>query len=56
MRELRDGLAKLGGLEVSDDAIRRSIAVYNENRRWVNRVYDFRADFPWKRRPPRSTC
>ena len=48
MRELRDGLAKLGGREVSDDDIRRSIAVYNENRHWVNRVYDFRADFPWK--------
>ena len=48
MRELRDGLAKLGGREVSNDDIRRSIAVYNENRRWVNRVYDFRSDFPWK--------
>lgn len=48
MRELRDGLAKLGGREVSDDDMRRSIAVYNENRRWVNRVYDFRSDFPWK--------
>jgi benzoyl-CoA reductase subunit C len=48
MRELRDGLAKLGGREVSDGDIRRSIAVYNENRRWVNRVYDFRSDFPWK--------
>ena len=48
MRELRDGLAKLGGREVSDDDMRRSIAVYNENRLWVNRVYDFRAAFPWK--------
>jgi benzoyl-CoA reductase subunit C len=48
MRELRDGLANLGGREISDDDIRCSIAVYNENRRWVNRVYDFRADFPWK--------
>jgi len=48
MRELRDGLANLGGREVSDDDMRRSIAVYNENRRWVNRVYDFRSDFPWK--------
>ena len=48
MRELRDGLAKLAGREVTDDDIRRSIAVYNENRRWVNRVYDFRSDFPWK--------
>jgi benzoyl-CoA reductase subunit C len=48
MRELRDGLAKLAGREVADDDIRRSIAVYNENRRWVNRVYDFRSAFPWK--------
>jgi benzoyl-CoA reductase subunit C len=48
MRELRDGLARLAGREVSDGDIRRSIAVYNENRRWVNRVYDFRSDFPWK--------
>ena len=48
MRELRDGLAKLAGREVSDDDIRRSIVVYNENRRWVNQVYDFRAAFPWK--------
>ena len=48
MRELRDGLASLAGREVADDDIRRSIAVYNENRKWVNRVYDFRSDFPWK--------
>jgi benzoyl-CoA reductase subunit C len=48
MRELRDGLAKLAGREVTDDDIRRSIVVYNENRLWVNRVYDFRANFPWK--------
>ena len=48
LRELRDGLANLAGREVTDDDIRRSIAVYNENRLWVNKVYDFRADFPWK--------
>ena len=48
MRELRDGLAELAGREVSGGDIRRSIAVYNENRRWVNRVYDFRSDSPWK--------
>jgi benzoyl-CoA reductase subunit C len=48
MRELRDGLANLAGREVTDDDLRRSIAVYNENRKWVNRVYDFRSSFPWK--------
>ncbi len=48
MRELRDGLANLAGREVTDDDLRRSISVYNENRRWVTQVYDFRAAFPWK--------
>jgi len=48
LRELRDGLANLAGREVSDNDIRRSIAIYNENRLWVNKVYDFRAAFPWK--------
>lgn len=48
LRELRDGLAKLGGREISDEDLRRSIGVYNENRRWVNKVYDFRSEFPWK--------
>jgi benzoyl-CoA reductase subunit C len=48
LRELREGLGKLAGREVTDDDIRRSIAVYNENRRVVNEVYDFRAAAPWK--------
>ena len=48
LREFRKGLEALAGREITDGEIRRSIAVYNENRRWVNRVYDFRADFPWK--------
>lgn len=48
LRELLDGLGKLGGRKVSDDDLRRSIGVYNENRECVNRVYDFRAAHPWK--------
>ena len=48
LRELREGLGKLAGREVTDDDIRRSIAVYNENRRAVNEVYDFRSATPWK--------
>ncbi|MGE5753975.1 MAG: benzoyl-CoA reductase subunit C [Deltaproteobacteria bacterium] len=48
LRELRGGLERLAGRNVADEEIRRSIAVYNENRRWVNRVYDFRAATPWK--------
>ncbi|RJP24012.1 MAG: benzoyl-CoA reductase subunit C [Deltaproteobacteria bacterium] len=48
LRELAEGLGKLGGREITDLALRESIAVYNENRRLVNRVYDFRAATPWK--------
>jgi benzoyl-CoA reductase subunit C len=48
LRELREGLGRLAGREITDDDIRRSIAVYNENRRVVNEVYDFRSATPWK--------
>jgi benzoyl-CoA reductase subunit C len=48
LREFKEELEKLGGREITAGEIHRSIAVYNENRRWVNRVYDFRSDFPWK--------
>jgi benzoyl-CoA reductase subunit C len=48
LREFREGLERLGGRRITDAEINASIKVYNENRLWVNRVYDFRADFPWK--------
>ena len=48
LRELKEGLEKLGGREISEADINHSIAVYNENRRWVNKVYDYRAEKPWK--------
>jgi benzoyl-CoA reductase subunit C len=48
LREFKEGIEKLSGQEITDAEIRRSIAVYNENRLWVNKVYDFRAAFPWK--------
>lgn len=47
LEELRDGLARLGGAEITDDALRASIAVYNENRRLVRDVYAARANAPW---------
>jgi benzoyl-CoA reductase subunit C len=47
LRELRDGLATLAGVEITDDALRASIAVYNENRRLVQETYAFRARSPW---------
>lgn len=48
LRELCDGLEKLGGRKITDDALRASIAVYNENRRVVGDLYAARADIPWK--------
>ena len=47
LRELTSGLEKLGGRKITDADINNSIAVYNENRVWVNKVYDFRSATPW---------
>jgi benzoyl-CoA reductase subunit C len=48
LRELKGGLEKLAGREITDQEILNSIEVYNENRRWVNALYDYRSDSPWK--------
>lgn len=47
LQELRQGLEDLGGKKISDDDIRTSIALFNENRRLVNRFYTMRAEQPW---------
>jgi len=47
LQELRDGLATLGGQPITDDGLRASIALYNENRRLVREVYALRARAPW---------
>lgn len=48
LNELREMLAAGTGREVTDAAIRNSIALYNENRTLVRDVYAFRARQPWK--------
>lgn len=48
LNELRQMLAEITGGEVTDEAIRRSIDLYNKNRRLVRAVYAFRAKEPWK--------
>lgn len=47
LRELRAAMEKISGNEISDDAIRNSIAIYNENRRLVYKLYAMRAEKPW---------
>ena len=45
---LREDLGKLAGNPVTDDALRASIAVYNENRRAMGELYAYRAAKPWQ--------
>ncbi|MDH3713970.1 MAG: benzoyl-CoA reductase subunit C [Gammaproteobacteria bacterium] len=48
LEELKSGLENLAGTTISDDALRASIDVYNQNRDLVNDVYRLRAETPWK--------
>ncbi len=48
LESLRDDLAELAGREVTADDLRRSIAVYNENRRAMRDLYAYRAREPWQ--------
>jgi len=47
LRELKAGLEKLSGQKITAAQLNHSIAVYNENRTWINKLYDFRAAAPW---------
>jgi len=48
MRTLCDDLGALGGKPVTDEALRASIAVYNDNRRAVRELYAYRMAKPWQ--------
>ncbi len=48
LQELREGLEDHCSVKITDEALRSSIAVYNENRRLVREVYAYRAKQPWK--------
>ncbi len=48
LAELRHDLEKLRGRPISDDELRRSIGVYNDNRRLIRDLYALRARSPWQ--------
>jgi benzoyl-CoA reductase subunit C len=48
LQELLQDLAGLRGKPITDDELRHSIALYNENRRLVRELYTFRAQRPWQ--------
>ncbi len=48
MRLLCEDLGKLADKPLTDDALRASIVVYNENRRAIRELYAYRAAKPWQ--------
>ena len=48
LAELRHDLGELRGKRITDDELRNSIALYNDNRRLVRELYAFRAEKPWQ--------
>jgi benzoyl-CoA reductase subunit C len=48
LAELRHDLGELRGSPITDEELRRSIALYNENRRLIRELYAFRAELPWQ--------
>ena len=47
LESLRDDFARLTGQAISDDNLRNSIAVYNENRAAIRELYRARSRQPW---------
>jgi benzoyl-CoA reductase subunit C len=48
LTELRLALGELRGKPISDDELRQSIALYNENRKLVRDLYALRVERPWQ--------
>jgi len=48
LAELRHDLGEIRGKPITDDELRKSIALYNENRKLIRELYDLRAERPWQ--------
>jgi len=48
MQQIREDLARLRGKPITDDELRASIAVYNDNRKAIEDLYAYRAQKPWQ--------
>jgi benzoyl-CoA reductase subunit C len=48
LAELRHDLGELRGKPITDEELRNSIVLYNENRRLVRELYALRAEKPWQ--------
>lgn len=47
LRELIHDLEKISGIQVTDERLRESIELYNENRRLLRELYQLRVRAPW---------
>jgi benzoyl-CoA reductase subunit C len=45
---IRRVIEEIGGRPVTDDDLRRSIAIFNENRRLLRQLYELRRETPWR--------
>ncbi len=45
---LKREFEKLTGKPVTEDALRNSIRVFNENRRWLHKLYAIKRETPWR--------
>ncbi len=45
---LKRGVERIAGREVADDDLRRSLAVFNENRALIRQLYAIKRDTPWQ--------
>jgi benzoyl-CoA reductase subunit C len=48
METLRKDLSTLAGREITEENLKSSIAVYNENRKAIRELYAYRAQKPWQ--------
>jgi benzoyl-CoA reductase subunit C len=46
-RRLADQLESIAGRKITDDALRQSIALYNESRSWMRELYTIKRETPW---------
>lgn len=46
-RRLADQLERISDRPITDDALRQSIAIYNESRSWMRELYAIKRETPW---------
>jgi len=44
---VRHEIEQVAGTKITDDALRHSIRVFNENRRWMQELYKIKRETPW---------